>query len=728
MEEALNGAMGKTFSGKKIRTYPLEKRKFSSYVYRGAQARQRTNPWCDKWAVVATIFEASEAVRRQVRLRDWCLVVVFDKKHVKNYDTEWVSGRGNKVVVILHAEDQIAMNNPFVKGLPWNHFGRKNVGYLYAIQHGATVIWDFDDDNNLKFWVEDAAPPGAPSIEAAVKIRDQDEIEVLEPRKHKWPTFNPYPLLGAPTLPCWPRGLPPDDIKEANCSTTDTKATKVRPRSIAVLQSLAEYQPDVDAVYRITQPIPFWFKRSRETRPLLVPSGVLTPYNAQATLQFEPGFFALYLPISVEGRVSDIWRSYFAQRLFWDAGKRFGFLARPLVVQDRNAHTNVADMSAEDDIYMKSKKLIEFLGSWKSEGESIVERMEDLWIALYERTYIEIRDVELMQLWLQSLLDIGYPFPTLKQHLPNAPQYPSVASVQTSDERKCKTGLTFWTSELHDGTRMDVPSALSAIGANVIMASHKGVQSPHPSALRKKGISAYTNLSPVLKESLFKPLTETLMRENFEFFKNDPKIAKTDAFLCSLPASSCELWMPFNKTIVFSPAHRYNLGRCTKDEYDRLNEHLQLLAKMDNPKHVIAAMSRYDEEYIRHYVGLNPLPLYGSAMFYTSEYTYSPTRKEILLISSGHWIDLQIKAIAKFTVKVVDELYSRWALSDLVKHRAVIYIPHTVVSFNMTEIYALSLPLFMPYRLGIFKPFIILDLTGYLCPLGTATTQHLTRT
>jgi hypothetical protein len=33
--------------------------------------------------------------------------------------------------------------------LPWNHFGRKNIGYLYAILHGATTVWDFDDDNIL---------------------------------------------------------------------------------------------------------------------------------------------------------------------------------------------------------------------------------------------------------------------------------------------------------------------------------------------------------------------------------------------------------------------------------------------------------------------------------------------------------------------------------------------------------------------------------------------------
>ena len=43
-----------------------------------------------------------------------------------------------------------------MKNLPWQSFGRKNVGYLYAIANGAEVIYDFDDDNVLKFWMKGA--------------------------------------------------------------------------------------------------------------------------------------------------------------------------------------------------------------------------------------------------------------------------------------------------------------------------------------------------------------------------------------------------------------------------------------------------------------------------------------------------------------------------------------------------------------------------------------------
>jgi hypothetical protein len=33
--------------------------------------------------------------------------------------------------------------------LPKNHFARKNMGYLLALEMGACHVWDFDDDNYL---------------------------------------------------------------------------------------------------------------------------------------------------------------------------------------------------------------------------------------------------------------------------------------------------------------------------------------------------------------------------------------------------------------------------------------------------------------------------------------------------------------------------------------------------------------------------------------------------
>ena len=389
-------ATGRAFSGKATRKYS-NKRKFEFFKQQnhpGSSKASGNSPLCKRWAVVTTIFEPSEAVRRQVRLERWCLVIVADKMSVREYNTGWFPGQGNDAVVYLTPEEQEAMKIPFsVDALPWNHFGRKNVGFLYAILHGAEIIWDFDDDNLLKFWLRGATPPGAPSLDASIPGEHNcvnGSMEALLPKEHNWPTYNPYPKLGAPSLPSWPRGLPLDDIKKAQSFNTALTSVRVGCSDIAVLQSLAEYQPDVDAIFRFTQPIPFWFNRSREHRPLIIPTGVFTPYNAQATLHFSSGFFGLFLPVTVNGRVSDIWRSYFAQRLYWDIGAKIGFASRPLVVQDRNGHNYIKDFEGENDVYMKSKQLIIFLGQWRGRGATIVERIEELWIALYEREYIRI--------------------------------------------------------------------------------------------------------------------------------------------------------------------------------------------------------------------------------------------------------------------------------------------------------------------------------------------------
>ena len=68
-----------------------------------------------------------------------------------------------KNLIFLNHIDQILIGSEFVDKLPWHSFGRKNVGYLYAIACGAKVIWDFDDDNQLKFWLREASPD--PSLE-----------------------------------------------------------------------------------------------------------------------------------------------------------------------------------------------------------------------------------------------------------------------------------------------------------------------------------------------------------------------------------------------------------------------------------------------------------------------------------------------------------------------------------------------------------------------------------
>ena len=141
---------GKLFKGERLHTFDRKQLQFSAKSHDNKVGTSPFSPHelkCDKWSVVTTIFEPSEAVRKQAHVAGWCLVVVGDKKGPLKYDIE--APQKNFVFLTAAMQEDLAKHFPLIGVLPWNHFGRKNIGYLYAILHGATMIWDFDDDNML---------------------------------------------------------------------------------------------------------------------------------------------------------------------------------------------------------------------------------------------------------------------------------------------------------------------------------------------------------------------------------------------------------------------------------------------------------------------------------------------------------------------------------------------------------------------------------------------------
>lgn len=140
---------------------------------------------CLQWSVVTTIFEPSEAVQHQATLLDWCLVVVGDHKGPAEYPlvSHTINNHPNVIFLDEKAQFELGEHFPLVHELPWNHFGRKNVGYLYAVLHGATSIWDFDDDNLL--------------FREMLSIKQNETLDVLTVHSYNSTVFNPYPIMGA---------------------------------------------------------------------------------------------------------------------------------------------------------------------------------------------------------------------------------------------------------------------------------------------------------------------------------------------------------------------------------------------------------------------------------------------------------------------------------------------------------------------------------------------------
>jgi len=126
------------------------------------------------------------------------------------------------------------------------------------------------------------------------------------------------------------------------------------------------------------------------------------------------GFFALALPVSVPFRVTDIWRSYFAQRMLWEVGRTVGFLP-PLVRSVRNAHDNMADFRDEQMLYDKSLALVGFLLKWEApvDAKDVGEAAVALANAMKEAEFWGTGDVGSIEAFIADLRTIGYSFPAM---------------------------------------------------------------------------------------------------------------------------------------------------------------------------------------------------------------------------------------------------------------------------------------------------------------------------
>ncbi|GFH62185.1 hypothetical protein CTEN210_18661 [Chaetoceros tenuissimus] len=482
--ESILSSTGFTFKGERIRKYRDRIIDWSEDKSNLNFTKKNFFKNCEKFGVVTTIFDPTIAVKRVSKLNNWCVVIVADKKtptdymdkleNLLTYDesgpfstcgddikTKSTNKTNNSLenIFFFGIEEQLKWESKaghlgaFFRKTPWNHFARKNLGYLFALINGAKVIFDFDDDNYIKLGPL-KEPLNVFPFETNIKPNEIMIRNVSVPVLGSY-IFNHHklmrPLVNGTSYDgsTWARGFPLNFIMEDEITNGEIlyhKDVKLgqNKQSIGVIQYLADGNPDVDAIHRLSKPLPMNFDFSSDARPILVPKHAYAPYNAQATIHTYNAFWATLLPITVPGRVSDIWRSYFSQCLFADSDLRVIF-APPKIMQCRVAHDYLGDFQAEQDLYSKSGKLLEYLSNWDMKTYNythpqfdIPHRMQQLWINLYEHGYIEKDDVFYMQEWIGTLLQFGYTFPKLK------PKHRNVAVMGQFNFADNKNSIFTW--------------------------------------------------------------------------------------------------------------------------------------------------------------------------------------------------------------------------------------------------------------------------------------------
>ena len=279
------------------------------------------------------------------------------------------------------------------------------------------------------------------------------------------------------------------------------------------------------------------------------------------------------------GRVSDIYRAYFSQALFPSCNLELGFLPRPIVVQERNPHNLMADFDAELDLYTKSQALASKIEELQktTKGIPITEALEKVWIDMYECGYVDIEDVYLLQDWIDALLAVGYKFPsecmpkadeintsdTLRQNISELGSElgtKSTSNYQWGECKNTKGSLTFGMADLHAGPTTDITSILTSFNQSVLHFGSKTMNN-YPSVFSHPLVNKMETrrLSDVLLKytSHSTKLQSCWPTHNYKFYQRSDSLVEVDAFLCTFPASMCQIWQNFKKPTVFLPAHRY---------------------------------------------------------------------------------------------------------------------------------------------------------------------------
>lgn len=198
----------------------------------------------------------------------------------------------------------------------------------------------------------------------------------------------------------WPRGFPleyfhvrqtPDTVILQNNKVRQQQLRTCRlmptpsvqqglVRKVCSIVTSQGQEPDVDAIYRLLNADSEFGLNEvfhKHTPPVTLGPGVFSPWNSQNTLFRRSAFHILMLPVSVGFRVTDIWRSFYAQavrllclylqQILHLSDDNVGFYP-PNAVHVRNAHSYLRDF--EDERYFINNS-VSVSSTWMQAGSRV---------------------------------------------------------------------------------------------------------------------------------------------------------------------------------------------------------------------------------------------------------------------------------------------------------------------------------------------------------------------
>ena len=263
--------------------------------------------------------------------------------------------------------------------LPFNHYARKNIGYLLALKNGDEFVFETDDDNFIDG-----------SVDSNSIFKNKDEVELVSKKGYE----NVYKHFVDEEI--WPRGFPTDLIKNNAASTTEVKQRS--SVKIGVSQGLVNNDPDVDAIYRMVNETGTTFATNKN---VVLDEFCYCPFNSQSTLWKREYLPYAYLPSTVSVRYTDILRGFVAQRCLWQHQAKLEFTS-PNLIQYRNDHNLLVDLKHEMEMFETVHLLTQTLNDTIL-GEDKCDNLLAVYTNLAKVGIVQDAELPIVEAWIHDV-------------------------------------------------------------------------------------------------------------------------------------------------------------------------------------------------------------------------------------------------------------------------------------------------------------------------------------
>jgi hypothetical protein len=287
-------------------------------------------------------------------------------------------GNYNPSILSSNKTNIIFLNSQLQSQLPFRSTNPKIIAYLLAIKHGARFIYEFN--SNISFRHQ----------------HHHQDIQYVAFRRQRSPFINIHPTFTA-NFTHYSPGLPKDEL------------TNITQDGWSSIRTIDSYQETIHPL--IQQQILIYYQDKSllvNHPPVAIEPLTFVPFSSENILFAYDAFWGLVL---FESK-SDIWRSWWVQRLLWDINGHVVFASSAHQINMKMTSNNNDKQNLEEDANVG--ELVRYLSTWKSTKSTLIERIEQLIDDMIEQNFCDISELKVMRAWIDDLKQIKYVFPSIK--------------------------------------------------------------------------------------------------------------------------------------------------------------------------------------------------------------------------------------------------------------------------------------------------------------------------